>query len=428
MLIAWSFTGRHADFTLALVNILILSHFAGSSKHGMIYRNYALAHEWLRQGHNVTVIASSYSHYRQIQPETKGRITQETIDGIRYIWVKTHPYVATSNLGRVSNMLSFTAQCMWLPLPLSEGFDIIMCSSPHPLVIYPAYKLTQRFNCRLIYDIRDLWPLTVKMLGNISEKHPFIRLLQHAEDYACKHADLVTAVPHNAQDYLASRGLPKERFLPIANGVAENPSEPEPLPPTHSEIMDAVTARAKYIIGYVGTLGTANAMADVIHAMSRISESVHLAILGDGSERNSLQILANDLNLNNRVHFLSPVSRQQVQSFLKYIDIGYAGTNKSPLYQYGASLTKINDYMVAGLPIIYAVGDPNNAVELSKAGISCNPGDSSEIAAAINQITNMTKEQLVNIGHYGKEWCIKNQLISTQANFILTKLNDLPKR
>ncbi|MCR2730922.1 glycosyltransferase WbuB, partial [Salmonella enterica] len=76
---------------------------------------------------------------------------------------------------------------------------------PHPFAIYPAARLARRYGARLIYDIRDLWPLTPILLGNYSQRHPFIRLLQAAEDYACRHADLVTAVPRNAEAYLRGR-------------------------------------------------------------------------------------------------------------------------------------------------------------------------------------------------------------------------------
>lgn len=410
------------------MNILILSHFAGSSIHGMVYRNYALAREWVVQGHNVTIVACSHSHFRQIQPDVEGRITQEIIDGIQYIWVKGHRYSASSNLGRVTSMFSFTGQCMWLPLPLQKSYDIVMCSSPHPFVIYPAYKLARRFQSRLIYDIRDLWPLTVKFLGDVSEKHPFIRLLQCAEDYACKHADLVTAVPYNAKHYLASRGLPEERFLAIANGAINNISQPESLPEAHINTMSLIASNAQYIIGYTGTLGTANAMADAIIAMRHTAENTHLVILGDGSEKDNLQALTTKLTLQHRVHFLAPVSRNQVQSFLKYVDIGYAGTNRSPLYEYGASLTKVNDYMLAGLPIIYAVGDPGNPIEVSQAGISCPPGDPEAIAAGINQLTSKSKDQLVSIGQQGRNWCLKNQLTSEQTKLILQTLAVLPRR
>ncbi|MEG1052861.1 MAG: glycosyltransferase WbuB, partial [Janthinobacterium sp.] len=44
------------------MNILLINHYAGSPHHGMEYRVYYLAREWVRLGHKVQVLASAQSH------------------------------------------------------------------------------------------------------------------------------------------------------------------------------------------------------------------------------------------------------------------------------------------------------------------------------------------------------------------------------
>ena len=51
------------------MRILYLNHYAGSPQHGMEYRPYYLAREWVRAGHRVQIVAGSYSHVRAQQPE-----------------------------------------------------------------------------------------------------------------------------------------------------------------------------------------------------------------------------------------------------------------------------------------------------------------------------------------------------------------------
>ena len=90
------------------MNIIYINHYAGSIYHGMEYRPYYLAREWVKQGHNVTIIASNYSHLRQKNidiPNNQEYITQY-IDGIKYIWCKTIPYQA-NGIKRVINIFSF---------------------------------------------------------------------------------------------------------------------------------------------------------------------------------------------------------------------------------------------------------------------------------------------------------------------------------
>ena len=410
------------------MNILIVSHFAGSQEHGMVFRNYAMAREWVLQGHRVTIVACAYSHFRHKQAVMRSRVQEEMLDGIRYVWVWGPRYSQASSLGRVASMAAFTLQCLALPLPLDDRYDVVVCSSPHPFAIYPAARLARRYGARLIYDIRDLWPLTPVLLGNYSPRHPFIRLLQAAEDYACRHADLVTAVPRNAEAYLLGRGLESGRFLPVSNGAILDDTPADPLPPSHVDLLRGLRQAGHFVIGYAGTLGVANAMDGAITAISRCPKNIHLVMLGDGGSRTALAEQAQSAGCLDRVHFLSPVSRRQVKEFLANVDVGYVGGRRSPLYEYGASVTKLNDYMLARLPILYAVGDPENAVELSGAGFSCAPDDLDQQAMLMQRLAQMPHAELTALGETGYRWCLENQLVSTQAALVLTTLQATPTR
>ncbi|HYG45239.1 MAG TPA: glycosyltransferase family 4 protein [Bordetella sp.] len=410
------------------MNILILSHFAGSPEHGMVFRNYAMAREWVRQGHDVTIVASGYSHVRQRQPEFKGRVGSQLIDGVRYLWLWGPRYPQGGQLGRVASMAAYTLQCLLLPLPLQAHYDVVIGSSPHPFTVYPAARLARRYGARLVFDIRDLWPLTPIHLGNASPRHPFIRLLQAAEDYGCRHADLVTAVPHNAEAYLQSRGLAPGRFLAIGNGALHDDTPSAPLPETHAALLHQLRERAAFILGYAGTLGTANSMEVAVDALARANPRVHLVMMGDGACRAALQQQAERLGCRHRVHFLAPVARRQVASFLAQVDAAYVGLHASPLYAYGASLTKLNDYMLASVPILYSVGDNNNPVEAARAGVCCPPGDPAAIGAAIDRLQAMPASSLRAMGAAGRQWCLAHHMVASQVRLILETLQQLPAR
>ena len=50
--------------------------------------------------------------------------------------------------------------------------SIVIASSPHPLVIFPAY-FYPKSNCPLVYETRDLWPeaTTVGRSWKVSSSH-----------------------------------------------------------------------------------------------------------------------------------------------------------------------------------------------------------------------------------------------------------------
>ena len=52
------------------MNILYINHYGGGPQYGMEYRPFYLAREWLRAGHEVTIVAASHSHVRSKEPGT----------------------------------------------------------------------------------------------------------------------------------------------------------------------------------------------------------------------------------------------------------------------------------------------------------------------------------------------------------------------
>lgn len=84
------------------MHILLINHNSGSIGHGMEFRPYAFAREWTKAGHKVTIVADSYSHYRQKNVESAD-VVQEKIEGIDYVWLPVSKY-NSNGLDRLANM------------------------------------------------------------------------------------------------------------------------------------------------------------------------------------------------------------------------------------------------------------------------------------------------------------------------------------
>ena len=90
----------------------------------MEYRPFYLAREWVKFGHNVTIVGGSYSHVRTEQPKIIGGVTEENIEGVRYVWLKTPKY-SGNGMRRVLSMFYFVFR-LWIierkrNKPLSRG-------------------------------------------------------------------------------------------------------------------------------------------------------------------------------------------------------------------------------------------------------------------------------------------------------------------
>lgn len=398
------------DLGKETLNIVFVAHFAGSPIHGMVYGHYYLAREWVKMGHRVTIIAASWAHTRTRQPNCDKRITEEFIDGITYIWLKVPRYSPEGRFGRVVNLLAFVWQIFRGNIPIDKA-DIVVCSSHCPFAIHPSRVIACRMKAKLVFEVRDLWPLTLVELGGVSDSHPLIAAMQFSENYAYRNADCVISVLAAAKEYMVAHGMQPDKFHYVPNGVDFSCAEAKDcLPVEYRQHLDQLRGDGKFIIGYAGRIGLANALDSLIDAQPLLADlPVHCVFLGDGAFVDTLRKRSVALGVQDRVTFLAPVPKSQVADFLGRIDVAYIGLQRQPLFQFGVSPTKLNDYMIAKRPILYAIEGPEDIVEASDCGYSCAAQDSAEIARGIRHLYGLEKDELAAAGLKGYDWIKENR-------------------
>ena len=404
------------------MNILLINHYAGSPYHGMEYRPYHFANEWIRIGHTVTIIASSFSHLRFAQPRCETPITIENINGIQYIWLKTPEYRGNS-FRRILNMLSFAAQLRIRTFPIEKP-DVVIDSSTYPLTIFGANKIARKYGAKLIFEVHDLWPLSPMELGGFSKWHPFIMVMQRAENYAYKNAHRVVSLLPKAKEYMISHGMPSDKFVYIPNGIDVSAWQlPDPLPEEHRRVLEKLKRNGKFIVGYAGAHGIANALQYFIKAAEMLKEQdkIHFLLLGQGPEKESLQVLAQEKKLKN-IRFLPAITRTSIPTLLAAMDVLYIGWKCQPLYRFGISPNKLMDYMMAKKPVIHAIEAGNDLVAESGCGISVVPEDPKAIADAVLHLFEMSQEKRDAMGQKGHDYVKTHHDYSVLAQKFLKSL------
>jgi glycosyltransferase involved in cell wall biosynthesis len=394
------------------MNILLINHYAGSLRHGMEYRPYYLAREWVRLGHRVRIVASSRSHIRASEPDMQGAARlDETIDGVDYTWYATPPYLG-NGLGRVRNMASFLGQLYADARYLAHSVDpdVVIASSTYPLDIWPAHRIARIAHARLLFEVHDLWPLSPIELGKFSRWHPFIMLLQAAENYACRNADAVVSILPKVREHLEAHGMARHKLHVVPNGA--DPEEWLPQSPGLDGAIGVELAhlrrRGKFIIGYAGTHGLANALDTLLAASQLVQdERAAFVLVGGGPEKAHLQRLAGMLGLTN-VHFFDPVPKTQVPALLRWFDLAYIGWQRQSLYRFGISPNKLIDYMMAARPVLHSVEAGNDPVADAGCGLTVAPQDPAAVARGIRTLMAMPAAQRLAMGQRGKTYALRN--------------------
>ncbi len=384
----------------------IINEYAGSPHHGMVFRHYYLSKELVKRGYNVYIITASYSHLYYNKPEIKEDFTIENIDGVNYVWVKVPQYKSAHDKKRVLKWFIFTFKTYFnLPIDKLSKPDYILNSSPAPFPIISGYKWAKKFKAKLLYEVRDIWPLTLIEIGGFSQNHPFIKLMEWFEKFAYKKADKVISVLPLAWKHMEKQGMDRNKFVYIPNGVdPEDYNINEPLP---KEIEEKIP-KDKFIVVYTGTIGKANALEYLIEAACKLKDykDIVFLIVGKGMGENNLKSKVKDLELDN-VIFLPPVKKTQVHSVLKLIDVCYIGLRNEKIFEFGVSPNKLFDYMYAGKPILYAINSGNRPVEEANCGASVDAENPDAIANGILKLYNLSQEERSKLGENGKNYVLK---------------------
>lgn len=404
----------------------MINHYAGSNLHGMEYRHFSLAREGVRSGHAVKIVAASFSHLRSREVRTKDSYTEEEIEGVRYAWLRTPRYDG-NGVGRAANMVAFGLSLLAHRERAVHNFkpDVVIASSPHPFVIFGAVKMARASAATIAFEVRDLWPLTLIELGGMSPRHPFVVLMQWAENYAYRKADLIISLLPRAEAYMKEHGMAPGKFVYLPNGINAEEWDGNgmtPMPQEHAEIISRLRQEGRFLVGYAGAHGIANELDTLIRAASLVTlEQVVFILVGQGPEKENLVKEATHLGVRNVV-FLPPVKKTAVPALLTSCDALYIGLKKEPLFRFGVSPNKLMDYMMAAKPIIYAIKAGNDSVTESCCGVSVPPEEPEAVADAVMRLMNMGERERTEMGLRGRAYVLANHDYRSLARRFLAAL------
>lgn len=357
------------------MNILYVAQWAGSDKHGMVYGHYHLARQWVKAGHSVTIISSSFSHTRHTQPDA-GWFKSECIDGIRYIWVPVNVYDSRSSVGRLVSIIFFSFLCFFVRH--HSRTDVVISSSHHPLSIFYSLFIAKLHSAKLIYEIRDLWPLSLIELGGYSQRNPAIILMGLVERFAYKVSDRIVGTLEKGFEHISVKGI-EGKYIYLPNGAVPFDGAGEELQVNLSNVF----SDGRFVISYCGNLGVANNLYSFIESAKYLPEDKYIFLLvGSGPESARLKAQAQKFN---NVFFFPRTSRSEVSTILRKSNLAFLSYSDRPLYRYGISPTKLGDYASAAVPVLFSADFDLGELEGVEGLFRCADAPAS-IASAIKKI------------------------------------------
>lgn len=394
------------------MNILLINHYAGSPRHGMEYRPYYLAREWVRLGHKVQIVAASWSHVRSVQPTLPSdESLDETIDGIDYRWLPTPSY-GGNGVGRVLNIWAFLKR-LWRDAPQwASEFrpDAVIASSTYPMDIWVARRIARLAGAKLVHEVHDLWPASPIELSGMPPRHPFILLCQKAENDACRDADVVVSMLPKVADHLKAHGLDLRKLHIVPNGISpeEWQGASAPLAPALAAHIAQQRAAGRQVVVYAGSHGEPNALDVLLDAAAAMqAEPFAFVLVGDGHEKARLaQRVQAEGEALRQVRLFEPIPKAQIPALLAAADIAYIGWKRQPLYRFGIAPNKLMDYMMAGVPVLHSVEAGNDPVAEAGCGLTVAPESAQAVAQGLRRLAALSPGARRAMGERGRDYVL----------------------
>lgn len=313
----------------------------------------------------------------------KGKFSMtETLDDMEVKRYWLYASNARKVLPRIWNMISFSLMVLCSLFYLRKRHnDYIIVESPPLTLGESALILAKLTGAKLVLNVSDLWPLSAKELGAMSETSISYRCLEKLEHHLYKKSLFCMGQSQEIVDYIKSHGA-KEVYL-FRNGVD---------PTRFDKLSDIKPEERKVKLVYAGLLGFAQGIADICKSINFSELGIEFHIYGAGGEQ---QIIEDYLSThpNNGIYYHGVVSRQVLP-----IELKKANMTLIPLVKniYGAVPSKIYESMAAGLPIMF-VGEGEGAriINDNKIGLVTHAKDYEELKKNIKYAVSHPDEMKI---------------------------------
>ncbi len=381
-------------------------------------RGWFLVDEMSRAGHQVVVISSDSNNLVDL-PVLRERVTVLDEDRVKIVWLKTMKYSVAKSLRRILSWFHFEWNLFWLDKSKLERPDVVIISSLSLLTILNGLLLRFKYQCRLVFEVRDIWPLTIVEEGGFSNNNLFVKGLSWLERFAYRKADaIVGTMPNLSAHVRAELGYDRPVFC-IPMGVSpEHLNDVAKLP---GEYVERYLSSNKFKVVHAGTIGITNAL-DVFFATAeamREQADVEFVIVGDGALKESYEKRYGGLS---NLVFAPKVPRNMVQAVLAKGDLLYFSVHDSKVWDYGQSLNKVIDYMLAAKPVVASYNGYPSMINESGCGLFVPANDVDAVVAAVIDMKSRSEEERSLMGARGREWLLQNRSYSKLANEYLSIL------
>jgi glycosyltransferase involved in cell wall biosynthesis len=367
------------------MRILILCDNFPPERNAAASRIFERARYWIRWGHQVTVVTSApnFPEGKVYEGHENRWHNVEDYEGIRVVRVKT--FIAP-NKGFALRIADFVSYMLTGAIAgaLESRPDVVLASSPQFFAGIAGAMVAKAQRRPFVLEVADLWPASITAVGAMKPGR-VIRAAEVAELQLYAASSRVILLTLSFQDDLVRRGVPIAKTRVVINGADLERYAPMP---RDVALAERLGLRDKFVVGYIGTLGMAHALENVLSAAERLRSEPEVRVLfvGPGAAREGLVREAARRGLENVV-FVAAVPKEEVARYWSLCDVALVHLKDDPVFKQVIP-SKIFEAMAMGLPVLVAApaGEASRIVESERIGRVVPAEQPGELAQAISEM------------------------------------------
>ena len=345
-------------------------------------RTFEHCKEWVKNGDEVTVITCAPNFPKgRVYDGYKNKLYQkEEIEGIKAFRVWSYISANEGFAKRILDFMSFAFMAFWAGL--FKKADVIIGTSPQFFTTWTAETLSVFKRKPWVFELRDIWPESIRAVGAISGDSKIFKILEKIELRLYRRSKRVISVTNSFKENLISRGIDGDKIKVVRNGAnLERFSKRD----RHAGLEKELGLEGKFVVGYVGTHGMAHKLDFIVNSWPKERDDLHILFMGDGAEKAKIQEQAKQLNIQN-ITFLDSMPKDEVPNVLSLMDVSLVPLKKSDLFK-TVIPSKIFENSAMQIPILLGVeGESADIIKEFGAGLCFEPENKTDFIEKLTAI------------------------------------------
>ena len=370
-----------------------------------------VAEELSAKGHNVTV-ATAKPHDHLNLTSSARKIKFESFSNekdIHVIRVNTPPL--KNKIYLLRGLIQFILPYIFyknIRKYIKDKIDIVMISTPPLPLALLGKKIKKKYGSKYILSVQDIYPQSVIDIGVMTNKL-IIKFFEHIEQSVYQSSDFITSHTQGNRNFIIQNKciLPNKIFY-VPNWIDITPYIKSS---KTGHFRKKYNLDNKFIFLFAGIIGPGqglNLLIDALTVIKNIPEDICFLIVGEGSEKKTLERIVVKHSLKNII-FKPFVSLEDYPCLVKDADVGIVCLDsrlKTPVVP-----GKLLAFFAASIPVIALLNkesDGHRIIRDADCGYSINSNENpNDINSLIIKIYN-EKDKLEIWGGNGKRYVLKH--------------------